>query len=470
MHQRPTKPHPHEPSSRFPRELEAFLSRPTYSLLIKGASGTGKTILALTILGSLKKSESILYISTRNSPVELLKDYPWTRKLFGAGSEAPGRPEGEAKSWETLVDARLDESGTVFERITNILMDKQAPTVVLDSWESLDDSVDKDALRTNIRVLQTWRERAGARFIFISQDATNATIDPIVEGVVVLSEQVFQGRRLREITLAKLHGVQISRPSYFLSLEGGIFHSFDRSRLDEFGLGRDVTTKTAEETTDIGRYRTGFKDLDETLGGGYQAKSVVWIEVEQRVDSRVPVAFMSGMIRQWAASGKSVVVQKSEGIDQEYIGQIRSSLGGRGGERIMVWGSASLEKWKELYKGIRNDSSGSGAGQSESRQLLSVVDWDKITRSGVPLGPTGGMMPAEAEAAINFLKGSAELTILLTRSNPGQQALAGPVSAHIKIVEINGTLFALSEKPWSELYAITTARRGTGAIELERVV
>ena len=176
-----------EPAGRFPAELEQFLSRQTYSLLIKGHSGSGKTILALTILGGLKKSENILYISTRNSPIQLVKDYPWTKKLFGAASTSVGRGDaaGHGQGWESLIDARLDEPGIVFERITNILMDKHAPTVVLDSWESLDDAADKESLRTNIRVLQTWRERAGARFIFVGMDATSTAIDAVVEGAEV---------------------------------------------------------------------------------------------------------------------------------------------------------------------------------------------------------------------------------------------------------------------------------------------
>lgn len=456
-----------EAPSRFPKELTEFLSGDTYSLLIKGGSGSGKTILALTILGALKKSENILYVSTRTSPSQMMKNYPWTRKVFGVDSENRADPEAPRGGWETLVDARLDEPGIVFERITNVLMDKQAPTVVVDSWESLSDSMDNEALRTNIKVLQTWRERAGARFIFVGEDAANTAIDSVVEGVVVLGEQAFSGRRLREISLSKLHGVQISKPTYFFSLEGGVFHSFDRYRQAELGFtGQTPNANAGAQLGDQNHASTGFPQLDEELGGGYPLKSMAWIEMDARVDAKVVVAFLAGTIRDWAASGKSVVLQKSDEIDSAYVSQLRSSLGGRSADRIMVWGSASLDKLMDAEKNREDGLAGlrSKASQ-ENVPVLSVVDWDKITKSTTPAGPVA------IESLIDLLKRSADLTIVVARSNLAHQPLSGIVSTHIRIVEINGTVFAMSEKPWSELYAIVPERKsGNPGIRLERVV
>ncbi|TMP98676.1 MAG: hypothetical protein E6K99_07060 [Thaumarchaeota archaeon] len=96
-------------------------------MLIKGSSGTGKTILALSILRALKVTKGFLYVSTRTSPVELLQSYTWIGETFDLGpllesSSSGGAGEGS----ETLVDARLDEPNAIFERITNELMDRQA--------------------------------------------------------------------------------------------------------------------------------------------------------------------------------------------------------------------------------------------------------------------------------------------------------------------------------------------------------
>jgi len=45
-----------------PYELMQFVQRNTYSLLIKGSAGTGKTTLSLTILRALKVKSNFFYI------------------------------------------------------------------------------------------------------------------------------------------------------------------------------------------------------------------------------------------------------------------------------------------------------------------------------------------------------------------------------------------------------------------------
>lgn len=451
-----------KPPGRIPPELEEFLSRETYSLLIKGASGSGKTILAMTILGRFRASESMLYLATRTSPHQLAKDYPWIGEVAGLSTEPKRVASPQEGAWETLVDARLDEPGIVFERITNVLMDKHAPTVVVDSWEALSESMEDDALRTNIRVLQTWRERAGARLIFVGEDAANTAIDSVVDGVVTLSEQMFSGRRLREIFLSKLHGVKISAPSYYFSLENGLFHSFARYSHAGFGFASRMPSRGLPRSGGRRHHlTTGFRALDEALEGGYPSKSVCWIEIDPRVDSEVVVAFLSGTIREWASSGRSVVLQESEGIDPYAVAELRASLGAGGSDKLRVWGPASGRKGA---KGERITELRSSMGEADG-PILSIVDLDKFGQSGEPIGPSA------LESLTAFLGESAEFSILVSRSKPDQRPISGLVSAHIRIVDINGTLFVTSEKPWSELYAIVSEREsGKAAIRLERVV
>src|SRR3546814_7250407 len=53
-----------------PSELREFLKNDTYSLLVKGLSGTGKTTFSLSILRSLKAKNNFFYISTRSRSEE----------------------------------------------------------------------------------------------------------------------------------------------------------------------------------------------------------------------------------------------------------------------------------------------------------------------------------------------------------------------------------------------------------------
>ena len=66
---------------RLPEELEQFLSRDAYSLVLKGKAGTGKTALALTILSKSLQKQNCLYISSRLAISELFEYYPWVHNF-----------------------------------------------------------------------------------------------------------------------------------------------------------------------------------------------------------------------------------------------------------------------------------------------------------------------------------------------------------------------------------------------------
>src|SRR5438093_12665818 len=196
-----------------PYELMQFVQRNTYSLLIKGYAGTGKTTLSLTILRALKIKSNFFYISTRISPKQLFLYYPWLDKFVGRPKVSePHEMSGRDYNLSSFEDARLDEPESLFERITNQLMDVKAPIIIIDSWDAIASFMDKEARLNNERVLQTWRERAGAKLIFISEDPKETTLDFLVDGVVELQQKTYENIRIREIFLSKLRGVMINKP------------------------------------------------------------------------------------------------------------------------------------------------------------------------------------------------------------------------------------------------------------------
>ena len=98
-----------------PDELVRFVQRDTYSLLIKGLAGTGKTTLSLTILRALKGQSKFFYISTRTSPKQLFQYYPWLETFVG--DHSPGKELTEEQSQvlsPNFEDARLDEPESLF--------------------------------------------------------------------------------------------------------------------------------------------------------------------------------------------------------------------------------------------------------------------------------------------------------------------------------------------------------------------
>ena len=64
-----------------PDDLLKFIHNDSYSLLIKGKPGTGKTILALTLMDNLNHDSNYFYISTKLSIKQLFNFYPWINKF-----------------------------------------------------------------------------------------------------------------------------------------------------------------------------------------------------------------------------------------------------------------------------------------------------------------------------------------------------------------------------------------------------
>ena len=96
-------------------------------------------------------------------------------------------------------DARLDEPESLFERITNQLMDIKSPIIIIDSWDAIASFMDREARLNNERVLQTWRERAGAKLIFISEQPADATLDFLVDGIIELKQSYYNNVKMRQI-------------------------------------------------------------------------------------------------------------------------------------------------------------------------------------------------------------------------------------------------------------------------------
>ncbi|MDQ4056533.1 MAG: hypothetical protein M3156_03845, partial [Thermoproteota archaeon] len=286
-------------SAIIPSELMQFVKHNTYSLLIKGYAGTGKTTLSLTILRVLNIKSNFFYISTRISPRQIFIYYPWLSKFVDGSRISKSIENGyDLSSFE---DARLDEPESFFERITNQLMDVKAPIIVIDSWDAIASFMDKEARLNNERVLQTWRERAGAKLIFISEDPTDRTLDFLVDGIVELKQIFYDNIRIREILLSKLRGVRINRPSYIYTLNNAIFRSCNPFQPTKFIINIDskIFKKRQEKLAPLynGSYITsGYLKLDAELGGGFRKGSIVLVETDADVNVRTTMSFLAKMM------------------------------------------------------------------------------------------------------------------------------------------------------------------------------
>jgi KaiC/GvpD/RAD55 family RecA-like ATPase len=206
------------PVGNLPGELLKFIDNDSYSLLIKGKPGSGKTIFALTLMDNLHHNSNYFYISTRLSVKQLLFFYPWIDKF---------REYNDSKQEYKFEDARLDEPESLFERITNQLMDVKSPIIIIDTWDAIASFMDRESRLNNERVLQIWRERAGAKLIFLSESHDVNIFDSMVDGVISLSYEMENSRYYRKLHFSKLRGIPINCSQYYFTLFNGYFYVFD---------------------------------------------------------------------------------------------------------------------------------------------------------------------------------------------------------------------------------------------------
>jgi KaiC/GvpD/RAD55 family RecA-like ATPase len=437
-----------------PEELMQFIQRDTYSLLIKGYAGAGKTTLALTILRALGTKDNFFYISTRISPKELFSYYPWLSK-FAEQSTRSEEGASEHALMPTFEDARLDEPESLFERITNQLMDIKSPIIIIDSWDAIASFMDKEGRLNNERVLQTWRERAGAKLIFISEHPDDTTLDFLVGGVVELRQRYHDNTRFREIVLLKLRGVRIDRPSYIYTLEDSVFRSFEpyvppKSRKPP---GDRPLPKRPIEILSSTHIKSGFPALDRALGGGFPKNGFVLLEHDERISATTAISVFSGLVSNFVSAGNPVFVQPSRRSEpQEIMETLGPSLpAGKRNLLKILW----TKKFPALGDNIFVVSNKFPARSSvlrlkkkyQGKLVLNIMAGDISS-------PEGGENSPLEDQILSVRASDLSLALVSSARKEQFEYFSGIADIHLRLVMISNTLFLHPILPASTLYAV----------------
>ncbi|SRR5579884_1201673 len=461
-----------------PDELARFVQRETYSLLIKGFAGTGKTTLALTILKALGIKSNFFYISTRISPKQLFQYYSWLPEFVEQPNNAgPGEMVESGTGLSSFEDARLDEPESLFERITNQLMDVKSPVIIIDSWDAIASFMDKEARLNNERVLQTWRERAGAKLIFIGEHPDDTTLDFLVDGIVELKQNYYDSIRIREAFLLKLRGVIINRPSYIYSLDNSIFKSYNPFNPMEVMPDFMQSSADAKKNRELEKtysqqpsHQTpSYSDLDRMLGG-FPKRGIILIELDQHVNTRVGMALLGRLMSGFIAQDSPILFHPFDGTDPDsamsYIDPFLSLLPKKKLFKI-IWPD-SMQAIRSEYVQILKTK---GAAK-KVEQLQSIMLQMRKSRSGKPFVNIMGTdivqnlyddkaIRGNIGSFLSTVRTMADLSVIVTRhSHPFLEYLAELSDIHIKLLMMNGTLFLQSIIPWSNLYAVTFLKSG----------
>lgn len=341
-----------------PSEIRQFFgSAGGRSLLVKGAAGSGKTTLALQLLEDLADPQKSFYLSSRVSDQALFRQFPWLEKEEmknriidasrillqhlvkdddeDADSPDPEHAERMSSAREFLrsvsdeplappskVDRsrlsvllernRMPEIERIYDRVEANLPDKSM--VIIDSVEGITNkySLEKEELVTCIQ--KDLVEASNSDVVFVLENREVVDLEYLVDGVVNMTYESREGRRVRNVRLEKLRGTKILQPSYLVTLSEGRFNSFDPFKVNL------ADTRQWNPIHDNGAlYSTGTKDLDKLLGGGYSAGSYNVIEVDENVSNEEYHSIVVPILLNFIAQDKGIFAVLSGGDHAETI-------------------------------------------------------------------------------------------------------------------------------------------------------
>jgi KaiC/GvpD/RAD55 family RecA-like ATPase len=443
-----------------PSELEEFMKNDTYSLLVKGPSGSGKTTFSLTILHSLEAKNNFFYISTRASPKQIFEHYPWLRKFVKEPNRDIDSPE-VGQNLSAFEDARLDEPESLFERVTNQLMDVKNPVIIIDSWDSVASLMDREARLNNERVLQTWRERAKAKLIFTTEESVESSLENIVDGVVELNYELKDGIRTRSLFLKKLRGIPIKRSLYLFTLKDRImrcFHSYDAR--DFKIINKDNISKEKESHTQ--KLQSGYHDFDNYVGSTLPQNGLITIEKDDAVSNDTIVLFLNDLLQNFSRMNYSILLDstlgaivtdanksKSKNQQKLYLIDVR--------ELQEKFSKNDLSRKNTFYKYVDKAISG-----RENREKI------------VAMMESGSMASfisttSDIDNYCRYIKRKFELSFLILNSNLTPEKYYSLSDIHLKFILICGTLFLRCSTPASALFGIKVVN-SVPRIQLDHVL
>jgi KaiC/GvpD/RAD55 family RecA-like ATPase len=428
-----------------PSELEEFMKNDTYSLLVKGPSGSGKTTFSLTILHSLKAKYNFFYISTRASPKQIFEHYPWLRKFVKEPSRDIDSPE-VGQNLSAFEDARLDEPESLFERVTNQLMDVKNPVIIIDSWDSVASLMDREARLNNERVLQTWRERAKAKLIFTTEESVESSLENIVDGVVELNYELKDGIRTRSVFLKKLRGIPIKRSLYLFTLKDRImrcFHSYDAR--DFKIINKDNFSNEKESHRQI--LQSGYNDLDNYVGSTLPQNGLITIEKDDAVSNDTIVLFLNDLLQNFSRMNYSLLLDSTLGAIVTDANKSKS----KNQQKLYLIDVPELQE-----KFSKNDLSRKNTFHKYVDKAISGRENREKIVAMMESGSMASFISTTSDIGnyCRYIKRKFELSFLILNSNNAPEKYYSSSDIHLKFILICGTLFLKCSTPASALFGI----------------
>ncbi len=499
-----------------PTEIREFLNKEGgSSIFFEGSSGTGKTTLGLQMIEEIASQEESFYLSTRVSDDALYNQFPWLeekemrsqivdaskvflqaiyeeeekeeseehipesekKKIEGAQEflstiREEGPPEEVDRTRLNQLDKDIPGLERIYDRIDNILPERSL--LVLDSIEGITHKYDLD-METFVMTLQKdLVENSNTNLIMILEKESAPDLEYLADGVVQLNRYQLEGRDVREIKLKKLRAVEIKQPSYLMSLKGGRFKCFEPYELDISGGNEWEAVDSPEE-----KYSSGTEDLDELLGGGFDAGSYNVFEIKENVSNEEFFSVIRPLFLNFLAQKRGVISVLSGGthpdnlrddlirfIPEDFFNQKFRIVDHLSSKTDKPYKLALAGKNQKQYRKIYNQSMKELRGEEE----LGILDYHALDTMEYMQG--GEFALQELLSGVANTKNSDDLGIGILK--PGlnlSQEIKNMADNYFVLLSINKTPCIYGVKPKTGLYAIVSdEEKGSPYIKLKTIV
>ena len=249
-----------------PAPIRNFFSEPSArSLLVKGASGTGKTTFVLQLIEDILPLDTSIYFSTRVSDEALyshfkwLKEKEWRESILDASKEmlkvmrATSTLEEIEQMAEKreILDASKDFLSTIYpseepqravqrSRLDNLCenyalreleklydsLERKLPArcyVVVDSLEGISEKWDGPVTKIMSALQKALVERTNVCVAAVIEGQGDTSLDFLVDGTMTLYRSEMDNHFIRELEIHKLRGVLLKTSRWLCTLHEGHF-------------------------------------------------------------------------------------------------------------------------------------------------------------------------------------------------------------------------------------------------------
>lgn len=288
--------------------LDKFIRMGNRSLLVKGKSGTGKVTLCLELAKNCTDKFDVMFISRKITEQALYNRFPWVSDFVKPNdilsiSGSDFTLDDPSFMITNIINSLSDRSTKVEDPFLG-LTERKKPFVILDIWDIITKEVE-DSIRIRAeKLLISLTDKHIGFIVFLTEETENPTIEYMIDGVVLLTQEYYKSYRLREMQIEKLRGIQIARAKIPFTLEGGRFKAF--SRLTHY-FGSD-TSAFVPIPHNKEYYSTGNVELDKRLNGGFRRGSVISVEIGDEVDRFIFVPFLAPLALNFISQGNLALI------------------------------------------------------------------------------------------------------------------------------------------------------------------